>query len=53
MSNRQKSLLLDGEILFPSHRAVLGTWEQKWPIPMQENARACGNPLPAPAGEVE
>ena len=51
MSNRQKAELLEGVSLFPSYRAALGTWEQKWPIPMQENPRACGDPVPPPAVE--
>lgn len=51
MSDRQKAAPLDWPRLFPSHRAALGTWEQKWPIPMQENPRACGRPMPPPAGE--
>lgn len=51
MSNRQKAAPLECAILFPSHQADLGTWEQTWPIPMQENPRACGYPLPPPAGE--
>jgi hypothetical protein len=51
MSGRQKTANPERESLFPSHRADLGTWEQKWPIPMQENPRACCYPLPPPAGE--
>lgn len=51
MSVRQKAVLLERMNLFPSPLALLGTWEQKWPIPMQENPRACGSPLPPPAGE--
>lgn len=51
MSNRQKASPLEGANLFPSHRTVLGTWEQKWPIPKRENPRACGYPLPPPVGE--
>lgn len=51
MSDRQKAAPLEGADLFPSSRAALGTWEQNWPIPMQENPRACGSPVPAPAGE--
>ena len=51
ISNRQKTLPLMAAFLFPSPQAVLGTWEQKWAIPMQENPRACGLPVPAPAGE--
>ena len=51
MSNRQKAAPLECASLFPSRWAALGTWEQKWPIPMQENPRACGSPLPPPAGE--
>lgn len=49
--NRQKAAAPEGARLFPSYRADLGTWEQKWPIPMQENPRACGYPLPPPAGK--
>lgn len=52
MSDRQKAAPLERTSLFPSPLAVLGTWEQKWPIPMQENPRACGYPLPPPAGEL-
>lgn len=51
MSDTQKAAPLECASLFPSHRADLGTWEHKWPIPMQENPRACGHPLPPPAGE--
>lgn len=51
MSDRQKAAPLEMASVFPSPPAVLGTWEQKWPIPMQENPRACGYPLPPPAGE--
>lgn len=51
MSDRQKAAPLKCASLFPRHRTDLGTWEQKWPIPMQENPRACGYPLPPPAGE--
>ena len=51
MSNRQKAEPLEGASLFPSHRAALGTREQKWPIPMQENPRACGIPVPPPAAD--
>jgi len=51
MSNRQKAKPLELASLFPRRPADLGTWEQKWPIPMQENPRACGHPLPPPAGE--
>lgn len=51
MSDRQKAAPLECASVFPSHPADLGTWEQKWPIPMQENPRACGYPLPPPAGE--
>lgn len=51
MSDRQEAEPLEGARLFPSHRVNLGTWEQKWPIPMQENPRACGCPLPRPTGE--
>lgn len=51
ISNRQKALLSEAASLFPSPLAVLGTWEQKLAIPMQENPRACGSPLPSPAGE--
>jgi hypothetical protein len=50
LSNRQNALPLRGASLFPRRRAVSGTWEQKWPIPMQENPRACGHPVPPPAG---
>lgn len=52
MSNGQKAAPPDFASVFPSHRAELGTWEQKWPIPMQENPRACGHPLLPPAGEL-
>ena len=52
MSDRQKASPLEAASLFPSHRATLGTWEQKRPIPMQENPRACGHPVPRPAGEL-
>ena len=51
MSKRQRSARLDGANLFPDLRAAPGTWEQVWAIPMQENPRACGCPLPPPAGE--
>lgn len=51
ISNKQKALLSEAVSLFPSPLAVLGTWEQKLAIPMQENPRACGYPLPPPAGE--
>ena len=51
LSDRQKALRLRGASLFPSLRADLGTWEQKRPIPMQEIPRACGSPVPPPAGE--
>lgn len=51
ISNRQKALCPEVASLFPSRLAGLGTWEQNWPIPMQENPRACGYPLPPPAGE--
>lgn len=51
MSDRQKAAPLELTRLFPSPLAILGTWEQKWRIPMQENPRACGFPLPPPAGE--
>lgn len=51
MSGRQKAAPLEGARLFPGHRAALGTWEQKWRIPMLENPRACGYPVPPPAGE--
>jgi hypothetical protein len=51
ISIRQKALLSEAASLFPSPLAVLGTWEQKLAIPMQENPRACGYPLPPPAGE--
>lgn len=51
MSDRQIAAPLEGALLFPSPLQVLGTGEQKWPIPMQENPRACGYPLPHPAGE--
>ena len=51
ISNKQKALPLRGARLFPSRWAALGTWEQKWQIPMQENPRACGHPMPASAGE--
>lgn len=50
MSNRQKTSPLEGAILFPSDWAALGTWEQKSPIPMQENPRACGYPVPRSSG---
>jgi len=51
ISNRQKAAPLELVSVFPSPLPVLGTWEQEWPIPMQENPRACGYPLPPPAGE--
>ena len=50
-SDRQKASPLRAASLFPSIRADSGTWEQKWPIPMQENPRACGSPVPPPAVE--
>lgn len=50
MSDRQKAAPPERASLFPSPLTVLGTWEQKWPIPRQENPRACGSPLPPPAG---
>ena len=52
ISDRQKASPLKVASLFPAHLATLGTWEQNWPIPMQENPRACGYPLPPPAGEL-
>lgn len=51
MSNSQISAPFGGEVLFPSLRAVLGTWEQKRQIPMQENPRACRPLVHHPAGE--
>lgn len=51
LSDRRKAAPPELSSVFPSHRVDLGTWEQKWPIPMQENPRACGSPLPSPAGE--
>jgi hypothetical protein len=48
MSDRQKAAPLELASLFPSPLTVLGTWEQKLAIPMQENPRACGYP-PAPS----
>lgn len=51
MSDRQNALTMEGARLFPRHRAALGTWEQKWAIPMQENPRAWGYPVPPPAVE--
>ena len=48
MSDRPKAAPLELASLFPSHLAVLGTWEQKCPIPMHENRRACGSP-PVPS----
>lgn len=54
ISNRHRAVLLVGAILFPAGAAMLGTWEQKWPIPMQENPRACGIPLPLqPVGGID
>ena len=50
-SDRQNAAPLELVSVFPSPLPVLGTWEQKWPTPMQENPRACGYPLPPPAGE--
>lgn len=51
ISDRQKTAPLAGLCLFPSQRTISGTWEHVWPIPMQENPRACGHPVPPPAGE--
>jgi hypothetical protein len=51
MSNRQNALRWEIESVFPSRRVVWGTWEQKSPIPAKENPRACGYPVPRPAGE--
>lgn len=47
MSDTQKAAPLECASLFPSHRADLGTWEQKWSIPMQgKSARVWLPPAP-------
>jgi len=51
MSNRQNVGLSDEAIMFPSRQDALGTWEQKCPMPMAENPRACGSPLPPRSGD--
>jgi hypothetical protein len=50
-TSKQANAARPGADLFPRVRGRLGTWEQNAPFPNVKNPRACGIPLPSPAGE--